>query len=201
MKVFVLTPFLIISWWPYHGDHTLMITSWLSDHDDHEVVMILMIIRSSFWCHFGVLLGGFWSHFGATLSSKIVLEALWQLCSCSKSIFRVQAHPFWKVFRACWAQGNKNQGRVTKIQLWFLLPCHSRVRRRRFWSILEANLKHFGMFYSIWMSQVVLTFFPWNWWTFAVPWKIKNKRFAGKGLQKLKFQYNSCQRRLWIDLR
>ena len=102
MKVFVLTPLLIISWWSYHDGHTLMIKSWLSYHDDHEVVMILMIIRSSFWCHFGVLLGGFWSHFGATLSSKIVLEALWELCSCWKSIFQVLLRPFWKVLESFW---------------------------------------------------------------------------------------------------
>ena len=76
----------IISWWSWHRD----------DPYYHEVVMTL------FSCHFGVLMGGFWKHFGLILKSKIVLEALWTLCSCRKSIFSLRLTPFWMRLPTSW---------------------------------------------------------------------------------------------------
>ena len=94
---------VVISWSSYPDDQLMTIISWWSwdchETCNYEVVIVLM---TSFWCHFGVQRGGFWKHFGVISSSKIVLRALWELCSCWKAIFRVPATPFWRILEASW---------------------------------------------------------------------------------------------------
>ena len=64
---------------------------------------MMIIPWSSFWMHFGSLMGAFLDHFGVMLSSKIVLEALWESCSCWKPFSRPKLRPFWCILEIFWA--------------------------------------------------------------------------------------------------
>ena len=98
--------------------------------------MLLLIIMISLQCHNGnvwwsyrkehsevildascSLVGELFMHFRVMLSSKIVLEGPWGLCSGWKSIFQVPLHPCWILLDSCW----EGFWRYFRIFSWYRL--------------------------------------------------------------------------------